>query len=194
MRPCQANRILVVVLILIGPSLFAQDITRYKGFDVIDKQLYWRNIYTYEGSADSLKKAIVQMLKIKAYTTNVVRNEAGYYGEIVHYKVDCEWYQRKYFNTPRIFWEGEWRGKFIVELKENKYRVTIYALSYELKSIPTFKQQSSFPVKASYSEIVLTRDRNGFRNSELNNLSLMNLSLTDEFDIRNVAVIPLEDW
>src|SRR6186713_3007633 len=97
-------------------------------FQIRDNELYWQNIYQYSGNADSLRREVVQMLKSKFYTFNIVRNEAGYNGELRHYKIDCRKYGRKFFSTPHMYWNGEWTGKFVVEVFDHHYRVTIYAL------------------------------------------------------------------
>ena len=71
-------------------------------FEIRDSELYWHNTYKYRGNADSLRREVVQMLKSKHFTFNVVRTEAGYNGELRHYKVEARKYGRKYFSTPRI--------------------------------------------------------------------------------------------
>ena len=161
---------------------FAQ---RYDLFDLENDELYWRNTYEYEGSADSLRRYVVTMLKGKAFTQNVVRNELGYNGEVRHYTIDCKKYGRTYLNTPRIYWDGEWSGKFTIEVRDNRYRVTIYALYFENKEGYSSHYRTQPARKGFYKAEVLKKNKSGFKKSELANMALLSLSLKDQFDIRN---------
>src|SRR5438046_3051281 len=71
---------------------------QYDLFEIRDNDLYWHNTYKYSGNADSLRREVVQMLKSKFFTFNVIRNEAGYNGELRHYKVECRKYGRRFFS------------------------------------------------------------------------------------------------
>src|SRR5438128_5590090 len=104
---------LMVVGLCAGLETRAQ---QYELFELTGGDIYWRNTYEYTGTQDSLRREVVQMLKSKFYTFNVIRNQTGYNGEISHYVVDCRRYGRRYGNTPRIYWDGEWTGKFIVDV------------------------------------------------------------------------------
>lgn len=158
---------------------------RYDLFDLENDELYWRNTYEYEGSADSLRRYVVTMLKGKAFTQNVVRNELGYNGEVRHYTIDCKKYGRTYLNTPRIYWDGEWSGKFTIEVRDNRYRVTIYALYFENKEGYSSHYRTQPARKGFYKTEVLKKNKSGFKKSELANMALLSLSLKDQFDIRN---------
>jgi hypothetical protein len=187
--------VFLVVNLLLTITLSAQTITRYENFELKEGELYWRYIYNYSGNADSLRREVVQLLKSKSFTNNVIRNELGYNGELDHYMIDCERYHRKYIQTPRMFWEGEWSGKFIVEIKDNRYRVTVYALSYEIKEATTFTRQLKNPsIKKRYVNVVKDRHKTGIRKSEFENMAFLGLSLKDQFDIKNLKPIVGEDW
>lgn len=169
----------------------AQSSARYDLFRIESEDIYWTATYSYKGSADSLRREVVQMLKSKFYTFNVIRNETGYNGELNHYKVNCARFGRTYYNTPRMYWEGEWTGKFIVEVLDNYYRVTIYALYAEKFEKGGAHYRQDVLKKGRYFEIVTTRDRKSFRRSEYKNLALMSVGFKEEFDIRN-TIIPTE--
>jgi hypothetical protein len=180
---------LIAFLLCTLPS-FAQ---KYDLFEVEGEDLYWRNTYSYAGSADSLRSVIVSMLKSKMFTQNVIRNEIGYNGELRHYQVDCKKYGRSYTNTPRIYWDGEWTGKFIVEIRDNQYRVSIYALYFENASQPSVYYRSPVPRKGFYIKEVVKKNKTGFKKSVLADMALMSLSLKDQFDIRNHNPA-IKDW
>jgi hypothetical protein len=158
-------------------------LTSYDRFEIRSGDLVWENTYRYAISPDSMRHAVVQMLKSKSYTHNVIRNEIGYNGEIHHYQVDCEKYGRKYSNTPRMYWDGEWMAKFVIQTAEGAYRVTVYAFYYEKTEREPGYYTIEKPVKGKYLDAVTVKNKSSFRKSELRNLSLMNLSLLDEFDI-----------
>jgi hypothetical protein len=185
---------LFIIGFLLTLGLQAQDVTRYENFEVKDGELYWRQIYTYTGSTDSLRRAVVQLLKSKSFTQNVIRNEAGYNGEILHFHLDCKRYDRKYINTPRKYWEGEWSGKFVVEIKDNRYRVTIYGLYYEVDEPAGNYRNPRGSLKGKYINAVTQKNQDFLRKSEFHNLALMSLSLKDEFDIKNLRPVSPNDW
>lgn len=161
---------------------------KYELFRVEQNDVYWTYTYSFPGNADSLRREVVQMLKSKFYTFNVIRNETGYNGELKHYKVDCKRFGRSYYNTPRMYWYGEWTGKFIVEVLDNYYKVTVYAL-YAEKFQPAGNNNRGQRVSTGrYIEAVTKKDRKTFKKSEYANLDLMSLSLRDEFDIKNTVV------
>ena len=171
-----------------------QDISRYEDFELNESELYWRFIYTYSGSADSLRKAVSQLLRNKTFTQNVIRTETGYTGELSHYRVNCKRYGRKYTNTLRMYWEGNWKGKFKVEVKEGRYRVTIYGLYYEINTPPDYKHTPQGPMKGKYIDVLCGKDYTCFRKSELGHMPLMNIALKDEFDIKNLKAASADDW
>lgn len=168
-----------VLLCLFGAS-HAQ---KYDLFSIENEELVWRCTYQYQGSADSLRREVVSMLKSKIFTQNVVRNELGFSGEIRHYQVDCQRYGRKYNNTPLIYWSGEWSGKFVVEVADGGYRVTIYGLYFENEPQQVSRTQSKVPRKGFYRNEVWKRGQPQFKKNKLADMAFMSLSLRDAFDI-----------
>lgn len=177
-------------LLLLSFTSFGQ---KYDLFEVEGDDLFWRYTYTYTGPADSLRRMVVSMLKSKKFTQNVIRNEIGYNGELRHYQVDCRRYGRTYSNTPRIYWDGEWSGKFVVEVRDNQYRVSIYALYFENTARSVTHYRNELPRKGFYIKEVLKKSKTDFKKSALADMALMSLALKDQFDIRqyNPAV---KDW
>lgn len=173
-------------------SLFTQA-QKFDLFEIENDELIWRYTYEYEGSQDSLRKEVVSMLKSKIFTQHVVRNEIGYNGEIKHYQVDCKRYGRSYSNTPLIYWNGEWSGKFVVEVRDNRYRVTIYGLYFENKSQPSARYPNNTIRKGFYRNEVLSKGKSHFKKSVLPDMALMSLGLRDAFDIKK-AMLPIEEW
>jgi hypothetical protein len=180
------------ILLLLG--FFAPSVAFPQQFDLFEirnDELYWHNTYKYSGSSDSLRREVVTMLKSKHFTFNVIRNETGYNGELRHYQVEARKYGRRYFSTPRMYWNGEWTGKFIVEVFDQYYRVTVYAL-YAEKVEKTGYYRTERTMQGRYLDVVAKKDHGDFKPSERHNLVLMSLSLKDNFDIRN-AVSPIEN-
>lgn len=182
------RNILLLIASFTAVEGFCQIESRYELFRIEQNDIYWSNTYDIPGSADSLRREVVQMLKSKFFTFNVIRNESGYNGELKHYKVDCKGYGRSYYNTPRMYWYGEWTGKFIVEVLDNYYRVTVYALYAEKYQTSGNNNRGQRITTGRYLEAVTTKDRITIKKSEKANLHLMSLSLMDAFDIKNTVV------
>ena len=182
------NRRNFLLLIMVAGFIEGSGQSHYELFRVEQNDIYWTATYNFQGSADSLRREAVQMLKSKFFTFNVIRNEEGYNGELKHYKVDCKRFGRSYYNTPRMYWYGEWTGKFIVEVLDNYYKVTVYALYAEKYQPAGNNNRGQKITTGRYIESVTKKDRMTFKKSEYANLDLMSLSLKDAFDIRNTVV------
>jgi len=182
-------------ILILGVTLFSAfqiDAQKFDLFEVENNELIWQNTYEYEGSQDSLRRHVVSMLKSKIFTQHVVRNEIGYNGEIKHFKVDCKRYGRSYQNTPLIYWDGEWSGKFVIEVRDNRYRVTIYGLYFENKVQPTTHYPIKAPRKGYYLNEVWKKGPD-FKKSVLPDMALMSLALRDSFDIMKYTS-PVTEW
>jgi hypothetical protein len=183
-------RPIVIGLFLLAP-LFAQS-QNFELFGINNNELIWQYTYGYTGPQDSLRREVVSMLKSKIFTQHVVRNELGYIGELRHYQVNCKRYGRKYNNTPLIYWSGEWSGKFVIEVADNGYRVTIYGLYFENKPQQISRYQTNTPRKGYYINEIWKNGEPNFKKKKLEDIKLMSLSLRDDFDITNY-VSPLTD-
>ena len=166
---------------------------KYDLFEVTNNELTWQYTYEYLGTEDSLRREVVSMLKSKIFAQQVVRNELGYNGEIHHYLVDCIRYGRSYQNTPLIYWNGEWSGKFVVEVRDNRYRVTIYGLYFENKLQPSARYQNNNPRKGFYIHEIMRKGSTHFKKNVLADMALMSLSLRDAFDIKKYTQ-PIKEW
>ncbi len=175
-----------VAIMCFCASVQAQVAGKYDQFEIAKNDLIWRNTYRHEGKQDSLRMAIVQLLKGKFFTFNVIRNEQGYNGELKHYKVDCKKYGRSYINTPKMYWEGEWSGKFTVDVRDHSYTVIVYALYYESTRPSSGYYKTQQEVKGRFIDAVTKKNRTVFQKRELTNISLMGLSLKDEFGLVGV--------
>jgi len=188
----------IVLLVLLSNAFYAEA-QKYDLFEIENNELIWRNTYPYDGPLDSLRSEIVSMLKSKVFTRNVTRNEIGtggigYTGEIQHYHVDCKSYGRKYNNTPLIYWSGEWKGKFVIEVRENRYQVTIYGLYFENPvSKNTPPHQSKTARKGYYVKEVWQKGHPSFKPNVLEDMVLMSVSLRDAFDITKYTS-PVRPW
>jgi len=177
------------VFFFLGVPVMSWAQQQYKLFELKQEDVIWQNVYSYSGKSDSLRPAVVTMLKSKFFTFNVIRNEKGYNGEIKHYRISAKRYNRTYMNTPRMYWDGDWTGKFIVEVVDNSYRVTVYALYYESVERSTGYYKTEKPVKGRLLDAVTNKHKDRFRKSELANLDLLSISLKDQFDIAQTGRI-----
>ncbi len=184
------HQLLLIISVLLSTSLYGQ---KYNNFEISNNELIWNYTYQYEGAQDSLRREVVTMLKSKIFTQHVVRNELGYNGEIRHYEVDCKRYGRTYQNTPLIYWSGEWSGKFVIEVRDNQYRVTIYGLYFENKHQPSARYPDTRVRNGFYINEIWKKDHSKFKKNTLADIALMNMSLRDAFDIKQ-SVSPLKDW
>ncbi len=163
----------------------AQELAAYDRFQLDEGELYWQNSYEYPGDADSVRQSVEQMLKSRAFTFNVIRSKDAYSGKINHYHVNPKRYGRTYSNTPKMYWDGEWSGKFMVEVRDGQYSVTVYALQYKSKTQSVGHYKPEKIRTGQYIDAVTVNYKQSFLKSEFLNLSLMSLSLKGSFDIKN---------
>ena len=163
----------------------AQEISQYDRFQLNEGELFWQYSYAYPGDADSVQLVVEQMLKSRSFTFNVIRGKDAYSGTLNHYTVNPKRYGRTYLNTPKMYWDGEWGGKFVVDVRDDHYVVTVYALNFksETQSVGHYKPEKIR--SGQYIDAVSTNNRQSLLKSEFLNLSLMSLSLKDNFDIQN---------
>jgi len=182
--------ILVCLLFTCSVLSHAQEIAQYDRFQLSEGELYWQSNYECSGDADSVRLAVEQMLTSRSFTFHVVRNKHEYGGQLNHYRVNPKQYGRSYLNTPKMYWDGEWSGKFVVEIGDGYYSVTVYDLQHKTKtqSVGHYKPEKIRTGK--YVNDVTVHNRQGLLKSEFPNLSLMSLSLKDNFDIN---VMTLQD-
>lgn len=188
----------ISLIILFGFFTCSAPGQKYDFFEIEDGELIWRYTYSYGGSEDSLRSEIVSMIKSKMFTRNVQRNPIGnsgigYVGEIEHYTVDCKRYGRKYQNTPMIYWNGEWKGKFVIEVRPREYRVTIYGLYFESQVQVSSPHEKKTTRKGPYIKEVWQKGHPNFKSGVLNDLTLMSMSLRDSFDITKYST-PIVEW
>ena len=182
----------ILFLLFCFATARGQELAKFDQFELKEGELVWQMIYPSLGNQDSIRATVVQMLKSKFYTFNVIRNELGYNGELKHYRVDCKKYNRTYFNTPRIYCDGEWSGKFILEIKDHAYRVTVYALYYESVRMNADYLRTERVIKGRYLDAVTKRNGTVFQKKELRNLSLMSFSLKEEFSVGSTVYVNSE--
>ena len=178
--PCVTLFLLAVCLNPIYTQ--AQEVLQFDRFQLQEGELYWQHNYVYSGSADSVQQAVEKMLKFRNFTFSIVRGKTGFTGKINHYRVNPKQYGRTYTNTPKMYWDGEWSGKFMIEVGAGHYQVTIYDLQYKSETQPVGHHQPE-KVRTGYYIDVVTTNKKSLLKSEFINLSLISLSLKDNFDL-----------
>jgi hypothetical protein len=161
----------------------AQEIAQYDRFQLQEGELFWQHNYVYPGSADSVRLAVEKMLKSRDFTFSVVRGKDGFTGKINHYKVNPKKYGRTYTNTPKMYWDGDWSGKFMIEVAQGHYQVTIYDLQFKSETQAVGHYRPEKVRTGNYLDAVTTANKKSFVKSEFINLSLISLSLKDNFDL-----------
>jgi hypothetical protein len=175
---------LLALILMCSMDGRGQEISQYDRFQLLEGELYWQHNYEYQGNADSVRQAVEKMLKSRDFTFSVIRNTEGIGGKINHYKVNPKKYGRTYTNTPKMYWDGEWSGKFVVEVGQGHYLVTVYDLEFksETQSVGHYKPEK---VRTGRYIDAVTTNKQSFLKSEFINLSLISLSLKDNFDLKD---------
>src|SRR5689334_7776896 len=152
----------------------AQEISQYDRFQLQEKELYWQHNYVSQGKTDSVRQAVEKMLKSRDFTFSVIRSKNGFSGKINHFKVNPKRYGRTYSNTPKMYWDGEWSGKFTIEVGDGHYLVTVYDLQFKSKTQSVGHYSPEQVREGNYIDAVTT-NRQSFLKSEFMNLSLISL-------------------
>jgi len=166
----------------------SQELSQYDRFQLYGEELYWQYDYKCPGNADSIRQAVEHMLTSRSFTFHVVRNKYEYSGNLNHYRVNPKQYGRTYLNTPKMYWDGEWSGKFIVDVGDGYYSVTVYDLQHQTKTQSVGHYNPGKVRTGQYVDDVTIHNRLSLNKSEFINLSLMSLSLKDNFDIYTITL------
>jgi hypothetical protein len=183
------GRLSLVLWFSLSPLLFsyAQEISQYDRFQLAEGELYWQNSYPCDGDADSIRHMVEQMVQSRTFTYDVVRGKEGYRGKLKHYGVHPKQYGRTYLNTPKMYWDGEWSGQFHIEIGDGYYSVTVFDLHYKSETQSVGHYTPEKIRSGSYIDDVTTNNRQSFLKSEFPNLSLMSVSIKDNFDYAYVV-------
>jgi hypothetical protein len=175
--------LLLLIVCLLSIQSRAQEISQYDRFQLQEGELYWQHNYICPGNADSVNMAVEKMLKSQGFTFNVVRGKDGFSGKINHYQVNPKRYGRTYTNTPRMYWDGEWSGKFLIEVGVGHYQVTIYELQFKSETQAVGHYRPEKVRTGKYIDAVTASNKQSFLQSEFINLSMISLSFKDNFDL-----------
>lgn len=87
-----------------------------------------------------------------------------------------------------MYWDGEWSGKFVVEIGDGYYSVTVYDLHHKTKTQSVGHYKPEKIRTGQYVDDVTVHNRQALLKSEFINLSLMSLSLKDNFDMNTITL------
>ena len=185
-------RIALLFYFVVVPLLsYSQDIQQYDRFQLQEGELYWQNNFECPGKVDSIRLAVERMLQSRSFTFDVKRAKDGYRGKLSHYHVNPKQYGRTYSNTPKMYWDGEWSGNFFIEIHEGYYSVVVYDLQFKTETQAVGHYKPEKIREGSYVDAVTNNNKQNFLKSEFLNLTLMSVSLKDNFDIQ--YVVPKEE-
>jgi len=182
---------------LLSSCLYAQEQnTTYSSFAVNNKEVIWVQVYHAQQPADVLTGQVHELLKRKAWITNLSFDGDDMLADIQNFRVDYKRYGGKYMNTSNLIRTARWSGKVRISFKDGKYRVVVYGIEYDARQPGMHAgKMSNEPhiVHGTWTDWVLNRYRTAFRKSRHLNLDIMHFNLKDAFTLTATDLID-DDW
>lgn len=155
-----------------------------------DSKLIYQNIFTNDSIITV--SDIYNFLNKKSNLKNLIKGENSLSGEIFDMVVDYKKYGGTYMNSL-ILLNHKMSGNFIIELKDNRYRLTIKNIKFlddfSLYSINTYKESDNLTY---LEEMVVNKKKVAIKNTRtiLQGLQYLDSHFTDFFKHRSVS----NDW
>lgn len=165
------------------------NITTYSNFTLEDKKLIWQKVFEKPNFLrDSLKNLVGKVLKQNIIFKNIVETSDGFELDIVDWTMDYKRYGgRGTLGYPTIYRDAKWSSKLIIQIKDEKYRVTSYDLTYGDLKINTdygYGVSGTKDVSGKWDETILTKSRESIKKSMFENCTFMNTAYLDIFDFK----------
>ena len=187
----------LVVVLFISQSAAAQhEIVTYQSFALADKEVMWVQVYHFDDSIKNISNKLFDHLKQKVWIKNIHVEGSDIVADLTEYRPDYKRYGGKYMNTSAITRTGRWKGKVRVGVKNGKYRVILYGLSYDAKQSSTGSGKATIEqhdVSGTLGEFVLNNFRSSFKKNRMKDLDILHFSFKDSFTLTFNQVIG-SDW
>ena len=126
----------IVVLFLITIKSFSQTL-EFNNFKYTNGNLTWQKVYTTNATTNN----IVKSLKTTGIIKNITEFNNSFTGTIENLELDYRGFGKTGINTPFYIVNNYLECFILVELKENKYRVTLKEI--KLKQITSVGSQNN---------------------------------------------------
>lgn len=158
-----------------------QTITEFANFYVENNHGYWQKVYKRPGmSVDSLKTQIAKITKLDVSLKFLQENESEVVFELVDKTTETD--------------GDKWNGRVVVEVKDQKYRVTFssisnrpgqrHIISSTIVSRSISGREAIIPETNYFDDWALDNSKNNLRMGKTKHLSKLNGEFTSAFDFK----------
>jgi hypothetical protein len=183
---------ILFIILLSGFSLIAytqslSKLTAWQNWAIDDnKELIWRKVQTDSSTAED----IIRQLKSYGWCRDVELRDGVIFARAIDFRLDYKKYKGS-SALPYIYKTGKWNFGITVNYKADKYRVVISTITYDAGSV-----EGGFgleiPIAGRYDEVALKKQRDYFKASQLEPLSLFGEELTQLFTFKKS--VQQSDW
>ena len=165
------------------------NIITYSNFRLEEKKLIWQKVFdrpTY--NQDSLKRLVGVVLKQNIIFKNVIEISDGFEFDVIDWTLDYKRYGgRGTLGYPTIYRDAKWASKVVIQIKDERYRVTSYDLTYGNMKLNTnygYGVSGTKDISGKWDETILTKSRESMKRSMFENCDLINNAYLDIFDFK----------
>jgi hypothetical protein len=178
---------LLLTFFLCSSCLLAQEsMPSYASFVIDHKEVVWAQVFPKKGSAETVSAEVMDFLKRKAWIKNIEFSDGQIIADLENYRIDYKKYGGRYLNTSTLIRSARWFGKIRVDFKDDKYRIMVYGLHYEVRH-PTMNtgknSRAAHMIHGTWTDWVLNNYRSHFRKVRHQNMDFMHFSLRDSFTL-----------
>ena len=189
-KKTEEMKYLIVFLLLLPVVTVAQ--ATYGNWSIENANAVFVKVYEVEDDSASIAETLKAYLLNLGYVKNIEVLDSRIYANLEGYQVD---YKRQGFgdlSAPFIFSSGLWRGRIIAQVKENKYRIQITDIAHSTKlyGLSAGGLQDS-EVNGNINDVLLKKDKSGFRKNALRNADALGNDLEYYFMIKGGSK---SDW
>lgn len=176
---------LTILLVLSNLCFIATaQVTGIGNFKVDNRTVVWQKVYECSGDANQITKDILT----QGPFTNV--DTVAKTCKIDDYKLSYRKYGLTFFETPDYLSDGVWIGSVRIEVKPNKYRVTITNLqNYTTIVRKKTDDKIVYPGKQNADELFCKDNDGSLKYSEVKYIKTLSDALGDLF----LPVKPMDD-
>jgi hypothetical protein len=135
-----------------------------------------------------LKQLIDKVLRQNVIFKNIIKTADGFELDIVDWTMDYKRYGgRGTLGYPTIYRDAKWSSRLVIQIKDEKYRVTSYDLKYgglKLNTDYGYGVSDTKDLSGNWDVTILTKNRESIKKSMIDNCDFINKAYLDIFDFK----------
>lgn len=176
----------IILLMIATLNGQAQNVNQFENWQIDDEgALIWQRVID---DSTATPEVIITFLKSLSYCYDIEQKEQSIYAKVKDHVLAVKGYKGQ-GSLPYIYKASQWKWAVVIDTKPGKYRVTLSGFYYDAGNVNA--GYVDVPIVGSYDEVVVKKDKSGFKNGQLNFMSTFSKYLADTFTVKKKNT---SDW